>query len=234
MKLTVLATIQKASAELGLSQPTTVVSSTDATVIQLNALLGALCDELIREYNWSSLQTEYTFAVSSGVDTYPMPADYLRVVNATEWNRSARRPLVGPVGPSTWQRLKGSTTGTVQYAFRIKGSNVVVFPVPSSAATMALEYVSGYYVIDGFTGLPKSTVDNNTDLLAFDDRLIINGLKLKFKEAAGLNSESAAYDYETTKATLIGADAGAPVLMMGRGNSTGFMVPNVSDGNWGV
>lgn len=231
MRLTVLATIQKAAAELGLSQPDTVVPSTETIANQLFALLAALCDELVRECDWSFLQSEYLFNTQVGIDTYAMPTDFQNIINSTEWNRSTRSELVGPINPSKWQQLKGSTIGNIQYSYRIKGKNLVITPVPASISQLALEYVSNYFVTDGISGLLKGTIDNNSDTVMFDDRLIINGLKLKFKEANGLNSVTAAYDYENLLASLKATDAGAAILSLCPSNKQS--AANTPDGNWG-
>lgn len=230
MRLSVLKTIQTAAAELGLTPPSTVVASNDSTANQLLALFGAVCDELVRDYNWSALHVEYTFPTVYDTDTYPLPEDFQRVVNDTEWNHRTQNPMVGPSNPSAWQRLKNSTISTFNYVFRVKGSNIVIQPVPSiESSNLSLEYISAYYLVDSTTHIPKPAVDSNSDLYVFDDRLIINGIKLKFKEITGLNSEAAAYDYEMTKRSVISSDGGAQVLSLGRSRS-GFS--NIPDGNW--
>jgi hypothetical protein len=233
MKYSVLTIVQKAASELGLTPPSTIVASTDANALQLKALIGAVCDELARDYSWSFLHTEYSFPTVYDTTVYPLPPDFLRIVNSTEWNHTNGQPLTGPVTASGWQHLKNSSVGATQYTFRLKGPNVVITPTPGiESSTLSLEYISGYYVIDSTTYIPKTDIDSNSDLLAFDDRLVINGIKLKFKELNGLNTESAAYDFETTIANLRNADAGAPVLVMGRPNTKYSMYANFPDGNW--
>lgn len=230
MRLSVLKTIQTAAAELGLTPPPTVVASNDTTATQLLALFGAVCEELVRDYNWSALHVEYTFPTVYDTNTYALPDDFQRIVNDTEWNGRTQNVLAGPANPSAWQRMKNSSISTYNYVFRIKGANVVIQPTPSiESSNLSLEYISAYYLVDSTTRLPKAAVDSNSDLFVFDDRLIINGVKLKFKEITGLNGEAAAYDYEMTKRSVISSDGGAPVLMMGRSN-TGFS--NIPDGNW--
>lgn len=230
MRLSVLKTIQTAAAELGLTPPNTVVASNDSTANQLLALFGAVCDELVRDYNWSALHTEYTFPTVYDTDTYPLPEDFQRVVNDTEWNKRSQTVMAGPANPSTWQRLKNATIGSFQYVFRVKGSSIIIQPVPSiESSDLSLEYISAYYLVDSTTRIPKPAVDSNSDLFVFDDRLIINGIKLKFKEITGLNSEAAAYDYEMTKRSVISSDGGAQVLMLGRSPSH---FSNIPDGNW--
>lgn len=231
MKYSVLDIVQKATAELGLTPPASVVSSTDTTVIQMLGLLNALCDELVKEKDWSALQTEYTLSTVALTDTYTFPSDYDRILDNTEWNRSARLPLLGPQSPASWQQMKGWMIGAVQYSFRLLGNKLQVFPVPQSVVTLAFEYISSAYVIDGTTQLPKLIITQDSDKFVFDDRLLINGLKMKFKNANGLKSDTEMYDYDTLLNALKGSDAGGATLSLSRRNS-GMPQANVPIGNW--
>lgn len=228
---TVLEIIRQASAELGLQQPLTAVSSADTTVIQMLGMLTALCDELKTLHAWTALQTEYTLTLTPGTDTYTLPADFDRIINSTEWNRSQRRPLYGPQSPQSWQQIKGWVIGNITYNYRIKANKLLLAPVPQTADTIALEYISAAFVIDGNTGSSKTAITLDTDLLVFDDRLLINGLKLKWKEAEGLNSAPAAYDYEQTYAAVKAADGGAPILGLGKLKGLNYNF-NTPEGNW--
>ena len=174
---TVIGIIRQATAELGLAQPLLAVGSVDTTVIKILGMLTALCDELKTLHNWTQLQTEYTFALTPGTDTYTLPSDFDRVINQTEWNRSQRRPLYGPQTPQSWQQIKGWVIGNIAYNYRIKGNKLLLAPVPQTADTLALEYMSAAYVVDGNTGSTKTAITMDTDTLLFDDRLLINGVK---------------------------------------------------------
>ena len=228
MKYSVLDIIQKASAEMGLTQPNTAVSSTDTTAIQMVGLLNALGDELMT-YNWSVLHTEYTFQTEVGKASYDLPVDFLRIINQTEWNRSSSTPLVGPQTPAAWQQLQSGITSSIEYGFRIKGNKILVTPTPQAVETLALEYVSSNYVIDGTSGNGKSFVTMDSDRFIFNDRLMINGLKMKFKEAQGLETQFAEYDYRNVLDAERSADGGASVVCLTRQPST---YENIPDGNW--
>lgn len=61
MSQTLLQLVQKASAEMSLLVPTSVVGNTTVDVQQLYYLANALGDELMREYDWEALNKAYRF-----------------------------------------------------------------------------------------------------------------------------------------------------------------------------
>jgi hypothetical protein len=58
---TMLGLIQQATAEMGLTVPTSVAGSTDADTIQQLGLLNAVGYELLSQYPWQALNKEYRF-----------------------------------------------------------------------------------------------------------------------------------------------------------------------------
>jgi hypothetical protein len=61
---TMLAMVQQAAGEMGLSVPTAVASSTSSDTVQQLALLNAVGYELQRKYLWEALNKEYRFTTS--------------------------------------------------------------------------------------------------------------------------------------------------------------------------
>lgn len=209
----VLEIIQKTTGELGLAQPATVVSNTDTTVVQLRNLLTALGEELATNYNWTALQKEHTITTVIAQAAYTLPTDYSRVINETQWDRTRNNPLTGPLLPSEYAKVKTDTGN--KYSFRIKGNQIVLHPTPDEETTITLEYMSNAFVIDANDpAARKREIEHDGDKLIYDDRLIINGLKLKFKEANGLSTATATYDYEQTLSSVYGNDAGASTLSL--------------------
>ena len=61
MSSTVLQLIQQAAPEMGLATPSTAVGNTNQEVVQLLALINACGKELVNEFQWQTLTTEYRF-----------------------------------------------------------------------------------------------------------------------------------------------------------------------------
>ena len=62
----------------------------------------------------------------------------------------------------------------------------------------------GTWVIDGATGLPKDRITADSDRIAFDGRLAINGIKFRFLGAKGLEFGEAARDFSNRLNKLAG------------------------------
>lgn len=62
----------------------------------------------------------------------------------------------------------------------------------------------GNWVLDGNTMAPKEAITADTDLIAFDGRLAINGLKMRFLGAKGLEFGEVARDFSNRLNKLAG------------------------------
>lgn len=216
--------INDAAVELGLY--TTDIpdpwESTDANVIQLIRLLKSVGQDLARDYQWTQLQTEYVFTTSDGVSSYTLPDNFLRLIDQTEYNRTRQQPLRGPLSPQGWQYLSSlAVTGAAEFWFRVTGNEFRLYPTPTSTISIALEYISGFWVqhLDDIEPTDASIFDGE-DILWFDRRLLVCGVKLAFQRAKGFDYTAAQADFNEALARARGADGAAPVLNI---NSRGPM-----------
>jgi len=143
--------IERAAIELGLSVPAaTAYSSTDPIAIQLRGLLASAGQSLILDYGWSNLQKEHTFTTVAGTESYRLPDDFLQMCDQSGWNRTTRFPLGGPLSPQEWQYLKAAVVGVVfNVLIRMDGENMRLFPSNVSGHTIAYEYLSRDWVLQG-------------------------------------------------------------------------------------
>lgn len=151
--------VNAAARELGLisSNVSNVFASTDKNVILLTDLLNALGQTLARQHPWSQLQRETTVTTVASTASYPLPADFTRVIGGTAWNRSEQLPAI--VGsPQDWQSIQAQTaTGIVQKVLRIYGGALHLLDTPAAAETFAYEYQSKYWVRDTIATWANST-----------------------------------------------------------------------------
>lgn len=193
--------------------------STDATVVQMRALLEAAGSDLVRCFPWTHLQTEHLITTVVGQAEYDLPADFARTINGTAWDRSASFPLSGPVDAVGWQTLKALVVvGGVTYFWRQVGTKVRVHPTPAAVATLALEYISAYWVQPAAESTRTAEEPTaSTDVLHFDPYLLSRKLKLLWLEAKGFPSDAARADYERALDNAMGADGASPTLSLSRG-----------------
>ena len=129
--------MQNVANELGLPAITAVVNSSDNQVQQLYALLVRDGKEVRSSQEWPELTKEGTITLVAGQDSYAFPEDMDRQVFQSQWDRSQRLELVGPVSPQEWQAYKsGIVTPTTRTMFRVKGfrsKRFYIHPTPAAA-----------------------------------------------------------------------------------------------------
>ena len=152
----------------------------------------------------------YTF----GQVNYAMPADYQRMVNKTQYNKSNRWAVIGPKDAQEWQWLKASyvTTGP-RRRFRIQGNKFAVWPAPTSNVILGFEYQSGSWVIDS-DGSYKQRFSADTDTSLFPDRLLVLGTKLKYFQIKGFDTAALQADFARELMKFKAQDAGADTLSL--------------------
>ncbi|HET9554345.1 MAG TPA: hypothetical protein VFP50_15390 [Anaeromyxobacteraceae bacterium] len=221
---TVAQVVSLAARELGLvsADITNPYASTDANVLQMCSLLTSAGREIIRERRWTQSIKEGTFTTVQGTDNYALPADFLRMIPSSAWNRTNRLPVGGPIDSEEWQYLAGRLVGIV--------FNVVVrkwqgrwYLFPNGAATpggyvIAYEYMSSYWVAPTATPTTgtKDAPTLATDVLLFDTHLMSRALKRAWVRAKGLPGDAIEDDYEKALDAVCDDDAASRVQYLGR------------------
>ncbi len=236
MAKTLLDIVQAVAGELLLTVPPAVLASQDRTVKQILALTLAACDELVGMHDWQQLQKTYAFDTEVGVDQYAPPPDYQRYISDTAWDTSNNWVLGGPSTPQNWNASNYGTVYTGPYAkFRLRQNKITLLPVPQSVRTIAIDYISNFYVVDVNTGLTKRVFDNDSDTTLFDDRLLINFVKLKWLQNKGFDTLSVLQDYNSSLEVARGTDTPSASLFMSSSSFDGLIgAHNVPDGNYGA
>jgi hypothetical protein len=231
---TLLSVVQMVTSELGFPTPTTVVSSTDTNVQKLLALTRATCDDLLREYEWQALQTRYSFTTTSGVEAYPFPSDEERFISATFFDQNNRWPVQGSLTAIEWEQLQASNLVASPFErYRVFGGKLHLFPTPGAdPLTFIYEYISNAYCTSS-GGLPQTDLQQDSDIIRFDHRCVVYGLKLKWLASVGMDTTVALVDYaralEYAKSTdsparrlTIAGRSGIPMLSTLNIPDTGF------------
>jgi hypothetical protein len=181
--------------------------------------------------NQPSEATGVGIAINFGQVNYPLPADWLRQIEQTEWDRTNRWPLNGPKSAQEWQNFKsGIVYAGPRLRFRIAGNTIQLNPPPSAASLLSMEYVSKNWVT-ALAGTTKEKFTVDTDSAVFDDSLMVEGLKLRWNKAKGF-----AYDddaYKNLLATCQAQNKSAPTLSLAQGSGSVLLsTENIPDGNW--
>lgn len=234
---TVANVVSDAAIELGLVSTAIAnpFASPDANILRLLAFTKSLGQDLSRGYQWSQLEKTHTFSTADGTASYSLPADFVRLIDNTQWNRTQQLQLSGPANAQDWQLFKArSSTGVVYKWFRIFGDLFYIHPTPTAIETVAFEYVSSYWVdtgggIVGDAAAPTTAADS----LLFDRRLLVSGLKLRFG-GIGFDTTQMLAEYDTALANARSNDGAAPVLSLSGRSQSSWLRPNLPDSGFGT
>ena len=155
-------------------------------------------------------------ALTFAKDTYPVPADFRKFLSDTQWDRTNRWMIVGPMSPQEDQwRRSGIVTQGPRRRYRQVGRGLNVFrfwPPPTASDTpfiIATEYQTRYWAQDA-GAVPQETFTADTDTCVFPDAVMIAGLKFELWTAKGFDASKLFADYETQFQAAITADGIAP------------------------
>jgi hypothetical protein len=140
---------------------------------------------------------------------YALPADWDREIGNTHWDKSKHWLMLGPLTPQQWEWLiSGYISTGPRVRYRIWGGYFQIWPAIGTADTLGFEYVSKAWSLGA--GATSFTAD--TDTCIFPDRLMVLGLKKKYFEIKGFNTEALTRDYETQLSIAKANDSGSMTL----------------------
>jgi hypothetical protein len=230
------ALINRAAVQCGLATVVDPYSSVDPDFLRLTELLTTVGEELSQHVK-AHLERVYTITTAASALSYDLPSSFLEMVDVTGWDRTNESPLLGPISATTEQALVASgTTSTVSIPFRIQG-NVITFAVaPTDGLTLALKYVSSYWVQSDAAGSPDKAAPTVTgDYVLFDPLLVVRALKYQFQTAKGMDNAVALAEYLDRLGYAKMKSTGARILSMagGGGGATRWISNfNIPDGSW--
>jgi len=215
--MSLLTMIQRATEELGILKPLTVVGSADTQVLQLLALAKTEGEELARRGDWEVLFQEFSIttlaAESQGAIRTLLPG-YDSIVNDTMWNRNTTTIVFGPRAKRSWQAEQARGITGPFTTFRIRGGDLIFSPVPSAGEPVTGEYKNTLYCQDaGGTGQSEWLLD--TDVGRLDERIMRLGILWRWKRAKGFDYSEEFATYERAVLNALGKDGGKRILNMG-------------------
>jgi hypothetical protein len=248
----VLWVIQQSMVEMGLPKPAEVVSSQDATVQQMLALLNRGGTDMVIGFPWEQLIKTWELSTIEGQAEYPLPSDWSYFIDQTQWDRTNHWPLLGPKTAQEWQWLKGGLLSSgPRLRYRVVAAKFEIWPVPSPSntpvgdsnitgvfapGTLAMEYVADTWLKDASkANTYYASVQSDSDILLLDPWVMSAYLKLKYWEAKGLDTTAYMKDFLGTWEAKIGKNKGAPMLTLApRARTMLIGINNIPDGSWNV
>lgn len=215
MSKTLLNAVRAVAGELGFSQTNEVMASPVLLVNQIKQLAIAAGDELLDAYDWQRLLRTHVITTVGGQDLYDLPTDYHRMVNNTMWDTGGQLFVIGDVSPMSWQDISTRNVSPSSMRFRLIGNQVQVYPAPpASGLSLAFNYISNSYVVDGTSGLTKTEFSLDSDSTVYHDRMWINLTKLKLLQVKNFDTRAAVEDFNSALSAAKSSDVPAPILSM--------------------
>lgn len=234
--MSLLTLTQAACDRIGLPRPSVVVGSSDTQVRQLFGLAQQEGIDLARRGPWQELIKEKTItATATETQSNAIPSDFERMIEGTFWNRTQDRRVVGPLTPQKWQMLQTGLYSLVWDAFRIRGTEILMSPVPTANDSLAYEYVSKNWCANAAGTVERSAWAADDDAGLLDEELMTVGVVWRFRKAKGLDYSEEFRSYELLVARKLANDGAMSILdlngdrMDGGG---GVYDPFVPEGNW--
>jgi hypothetical protein len=231
---TILEVVQAVAGELALPIPSIVMQNATKTISQLKSLVIGACDDLADMHDWQALVKTGTFTTISGQPGYALPADCLRLIPSTEWDRTNTKAMAGSQTSEQWSNLTNQTPGAYT-RYRVVGGKLILFPTPGSTPTsVTFDYITRNYVMDVGLGTLKSNFTQDSDVTVFADRCLINFVKLKWTQENGLNTQAAVENFNTSLAAAKSSDVPPPKIYLNRAWGVHYLdETNLPYGGWG-
>jgi len=158
---------------------------------------------------------------------------YTSMVPGTFWDRSDRRPVNGPIAPADWQAIQALPFVGPYYQYIIRGGELLIAPKMIEGHVLAFEYYTDALCL-GADGVPKVWPDQNDDTFLMPDRLLIAGLRWKWKYEKGLEYAEDFRLYQQLLMNELATSGTKPAVDLAHGGrlmKPGIFVPG---GNWPV
>jgi hypothetical protein len=164
---------------------------------------------------------------------YSLPSDYDRMIERTMWDKSRRWQLVGPQTAQQWQWLKSGWISTgPRIRFRIMDGYFQIYPGVTTGDVLGFEYHSTGWVNPGASS--KNLFSLDSDTCVFNDRLMINGIKLRYFGVKGFDTTTFSQDYSRELDRAKASDSPQDTLSMApRPLSVLIDATNIPDSGYG-
>lgn len=218
MSYTLLQICTFASDEIGISRPSSVVSSQEPDVQKLLRYANKTGNRIMKAYAWQQLRKGSTFAALGQYEqTGILPSDFDRMVAETFWNRSTTVNIAGPVSDVQWETLLAQNMNFPnQNYFIFRDGQILIYPTSGVGNTLAFTYVNKNYVVDGDTQASKDSFTKDSDTTVLDDELMIQGIIFEFLDNDGQPAATAFQKYTDRFNLLVGQDQpSADILQAG-------------------
>lgn len=226
----------RAADELSIARPNAYVGGATPDGRLLLACANSAGRDLMRAHDWGALQALGTITTANGTSSYALATDYDRMISDTGWDRTNDWMMVGPDSPQINRYLNESGVAQTgpRKRFRLQGSNIVIWPTPTTVESLVYEYVSNKWAVDsGSTPQTEFTADTNTSY--FDPELMKEEIKWRYRFSKGMAFEDNRAYAIMIRNQKIAADLGGTTIDLAPAPGSQFIeLENLPENNWSL
>jgi hypothetical protein len=202
--------------------------TSDPAIQQMGSAINTAMSELLTMHEWQDLTIRASIPIVGAMAgekeaAFPLPADFYRFIDQTQWGEQTMLPALGPISNQAWMQYTVQNWAPQLTLFwQLRGDKLNVlnppFPTPVDFEFM---YLSRAQVIDqDDPTLYKNIANKNGDKFFLDSYLIMLLGRARYLEWKGFDASAATRDFLSVFNSRAGADKGAPILSLSR--STAF------------
>ena len=207
--LTLLQIAQSVARDVGLAQPTAVVSATDDIdrgMVEMKQCLDFVGEELARRVDWSALRSEVTLTGTGAAFAHPLPASYLRMMagNAVKLATSFA-PVRGGLSAEEFLSLP-AVVGTPRFYLigGARGSKTINFWPHLANTFVATALVQTENWVASATAYAS-----DSDIALVPSPLMVKGGIARWRRQKGMDFADYVAEYEAALANFATFDDGA-------------------------
>ena len=143
---------------------------------------------------------------------YDLPADFETITDSTQWDKSKHWEALGPESAQQWQWLKSGYISTgPRIRWRILDNQFQIWPPMNTQEYLGWEYRSRGFA-RGADGSVKNSFTQDSDTTVLDDRVFVQGTKLKYWSIKGFDTTTLLQEYQRYLSVAKAEDKGSPNL----------------------
>lgn len=211
--------LNRVARQVSVNAPSSWLGATDDEYLEIrDDFLLETVEDVLDRYDLPAPISTTTTVTGTGVETYALPANFLRLQRGgfAVYEAGQNRPLQPVTDDGMWQHLQQiGATGVTRY-FRLSGYKgayeIDLYPFPSTDITV--HYVTDLWVVNA--GNFASTFTNPTDESLIPRRIVESGIVWRWRERKGLPFADKRTEYEILLSRLSNDSRTRRAVSMGK------------------
>ena len=174
--------------------------------------------------SWPQLVKPYTITTLENTESYPLPDDFVSLIEDTVWETDSWMPQQSPLTPHRWAAFREGWTYSSQAEYRVRVAASVgpkpsfsILPDPGPERQFTFEFVSSHWLKPNEDSFPMSAeCQGDEDIPIYPADLVRMGVIWRFKKARHLDFRPDLGEYEMMRDKYFGDSLGYQRVRLGR------------------